>query len=110
MDLNCISGLISILGVTSANGAGSSDSLSPSVKILFAAALLLVLVILITVIAVILRKHFHNKQDEQVGGGFLLSDLRKMHRRGDLTDEELEATKALIIKKSQQDQEAEVRE
>jgi hypothetical protein len=58
---------------------------------------ILVGVIVVGTIAVILIRRYMDRDAVSDVGGFLLHDLRAMHARGELTDEEYEQAKAAMI-------------
>lgn len=59
--------------------------------------LLIFLVLILFVVVIWMRKKTLGGDNDKPGGGFLLSDLRKMRDEGKMTDEEFEKAKAAII-------------
>ena len=58
--------------------------------------IIIVAAILLAIIAAIIRKMYY--RDTSSGGiGYTLGDLRELHRKGELSDEEFNAAKSLII-------------
>jgi hypothetical protein len=41
-----------------------------------------------------------SSDDTATGGGFTLSDIRKLHKEGKMTDQEFETTKAIMVGKA----------
>lgn len=66
--------------------------------ILLAVAGIAVLAIVLVAVALVVRKKYMNQQsDASQGTGFTLSDFRRMHREGQLSDAEYEAAKASLL-------------
>ncbi|MFI4861582.1 MAG: SHOCT domain-containing protein [Phycisphaerales bacterium JB063] len=53
--------------------------------------------VVMTVLALILRKLLLPGSDEPVNMGFTLADLREMHAKGELTDEEFDQAKRQML-------------
>ena len=71
---------------------------SATMDILIAVVGLAALAVVLVVVALVVRKKYQNQQsDVGQGVGFTLSDFRKMHREGQLTDEEFAAAKATLL-------------
>ena len=72
-------------------------------KLLVALAVLLGLVIVGGVIILMVRRRLHGEKEEDPASGantgFSLADLREMVKRGELTQEEYDRTKARIVAK-----------
>jgi hypothetical protein len=60
-------------------------------------SLVLVGLIVVGFVVVLRVKRWVNAPDTSSGGGFTLSDLRRMHKEGRMTDAEFEKAKTLII-------------
>lgn len=56
------------------------------------------------------RRYNNDDQEPSMSAGFSLHDLRVMHREGNLTDEEFEQAKALIIGRTKAQPDAEATE
>jgi hypothetical protein len=55
----------------------------------------------IVVVAVIVRRRLMaDEEEEDAGPGFMLADLRRLHREGQLSDEEFATAKAAMIARS----------
>lgn len=71
---------------------------SPTGRIAVGLGIILVLAVLGAAAAMVVRKRVQGTDaGGPGGGGFGLSDLRRLHRQGDLTDEEFERAKAKIV-------------
>ncbi|MEM7228847.1 MAG: SHOCT domain-containing protein, partial [Planctomycetota bacterium] len=57
---------------------------------------IVVIIVLGSIVLLYLRRRL-DQPDDGASEGFLLSDLRAMHKAGDLTDEEFEKAKAAMI-------------
>lgn len=82
-------------------GATSFSHAERSIFIGLAVILTLVLVVILA--AVIIHKIATRDQDnahQSLSAGFSLDDLRKLHRAGQMSDEEFEAAKTLVIARS----------
>jgi hypothetical protein len=73
-----------------------AQSDSSFADIFFWALLLLVLVLGLFVAVVVLRKKMSPDEDFH-GVGFTLSDLRQMHKKGQMSDEEFERAKIALL-------------
>ncbi|MDB5296978.1 MAG: hypothetical protein JWO31_2961 [Phycisphaerales bacterium] len=70
----------------------------PLDQILKAALVLVGVVVVGLVIVSQIRKRLNEAEDpSKAAGGFMLSDLRQLHREGQITDEEFEKAKAKVI-------------
>lgn len=77
-------------------GMGAEVEVAVAIAIVLAGALLL------AVLAVYVRRWLLSKDDEPSDpGGFALSDLRRLHHEGKLSDEEFERAKAQLVSASQ---------
>lgn len=70
-----------------------------SASILFWTLVLVAILVLAFVGVVIVKKRMRTEDDEPVGPvtGFTLSDLRRLHKEGQVSDEEFERAKAKIV-------------
>lgn len=76
----------------------SSGSLGGNLAgLLVLSAIMLVLLIALVVAWRVARNYLFADDESNGATSFTLGDLRDMHRRGDLTDEEFERAKALLI-------------
>src|SRR5437764_6064066 len=75
--------------------AASSDSGSSTSAIIW--SIVLIAVLIVGLVIVLQVKKWLNTPDLPTRSGFTLSDLRRMHKEGRMTDEEFEKAKALII-------------
>lgn len=57
----------------------------------------LVVIIVLLFGAIRLYRKWMNADDDTTGGGFTLGDLRKLHREGQMSDEEFEKAKAVLL-------------
>lgn len=64
-------------------------------------SIVLIALLLAAFFAISLMKKRLVQQDPTTGGGFTLSDLRQLHRDGQMTDEEFEKAKQIIVKAAQ---------
>jgi uncharacterized membrane protein len=66
--------------------------------LIWIAALAVLIMVGLLVISLV-RKHAVNSDDPPMAGGlgFTLSDMRQMHARGELSDEEFESSKRAIV-------------
>jgi hypothetical protein len=69
---------------------------SSSGDVLFWSLLLIVLVIALFIAVAFLRKKMSPDEDFH-GAGFNLSDLRQMHKKGQMSDEEFERAKGALL-------------
>jgi len=60
-------------------------------------SLILILIIMVLFVAVGLYRKWMKSEDTTGGEGFTLSDLRKLHKAGQMTDEEFEKAKKVLI-------------
>ena len=60
-------------------------------------SLALIALVLVGFFAVVKLRQWLKSDDEPVGTGFSLSDLRQLHRQGMMTDEEFERAKGQIL-------------
>lgn len=60
-------------------------------------SLVMVVALLAAIPVVLYLKRWLQKEDEPVSAGFTLSDLRQMHKSGQMTDAEFERAKAQIV-------------
>ena len=60
-------------------------------------SLVLVVIIVVGFLVVLRVKRWVNAPDASSEAGFTLSDLRRMHKEGRMTDEEFEKARTLII-------------
>ena len=56
--------------------------------------------IVLAIIVAAIRKRYHDRNDLSGNIGYTIADLRDLHKRGELTDEEFAAAKSLIIEQS----------
>ncbi len=68
----------------------------PSVSVFFWSLPLIGLVIALFVITTFVRKRLA-REDDVHGEGFTLSDLRRMHQKGQMTDQEFERARAALL-------------
>lgn len=68
-----------------------------SAQILWILGIVLVLGIVLGVVAWIIRKVVMGSDGDAEAPGLTLSDLRRMHHEGQMTDEEFEAAKRLVV-------------
>ena len=68
-----------------------------SAQILWILGIVVVLAVVLGVVAWIVRKITLGSDDDAATPGLTLSDLRQMHREGQMTDEEFEAAKRLVV-------------
>lgn len=68
-----------------------------SVQILWILGLVVLLAIVLGLVAWIVRKVTLGADAEPTPPGLTLADLRQMHREGQMTDEEFEAAKRLVV-------------
>jgi hypothetical protein len=70
----------------------------PLEQILLGALALVAVVVVGLVVVSRVRKRLTAADDQPgAGGGFMLSDLRRMHKEGQISDEEFERAKARVI-------------
>jgi hypothetical protein len=81
------------------NGAPAPGA-GAAVEILFWLGMLTAAAVAIVVVALLVRRRFMAANAAEDTPGFLLSDLRKMHAEGRLTDEEFAAAKAGLVARS----------
>ena len=74
----------------------AQDDISAGAGVVFWSACLLVLVVGLFSIAMYLRKRLSPKEDFH-GDGFTLSDLRRLHKAGKMSNEEFEKTKQVLV-------------
>lgn len=60
-------------------------------------SLVLILIIVVLFGAVAMYRRWMNADDTSAGDGFTLSDLRRLHKAGQMTDEEFEKAKRILI-------------
>jgi uncharacterized membrane protein len=60
-------------------------------------SLVLIVVVLVLFAAVVMIKRWLRKPEDLMPGGFTLGDLRDLHRRGEMTDDEFERARAQIV-------------
>ncbi len=60
-------------------------------------SLVLIIILLVLFGAVALYRRWMNADDTSAGEGFTLSDLRRLHKAGQMTDEEFEKAKKILI-------------
>ena len=70
---------------------------SPGTAIALGLGVILVLALLGAAIALIVRKRMSAGDVGPASAGFTLSDLRRLHREGDLSDDEYQRAKAKIV-------------
>src|SRR5436305_10583753 len=106
--MSCLSCLISrSLAASAARVVGAPLAMTPAMMLTdeersgclramltWSAVLVGVLIVLLLVIKWLRRGM---KDDESTGGGFTLGDLRDLHRKGQLSDEEFQKAKAKIV-------------
>ena len=84
-----------LLTMTNLTGILAQSDSSPT-DIFIWLLVLLVLVIGLFVAVVVLRKKMSPDEDFH-GAGFTLSDLRQMHKKGQMSDEEFERAKVALL-------------
>lgn len=68
------------------------------VGIVYWAGILIAMIVILAVIVLIIRGRLMNEETPQDGGNpFSISELRRLHREGQLTDEEFERAKSSLI-------------
>jgi len=87
--------LAGLVLATSRGGSGSSPG-----HVFHELGLLVVLVIVVVVVALVLRKRFTGSEPQMPATGFSISDLRDMHRKGQISDKEFESAKTLVVGRS----------
>lgn len=60
-------------------------------------SLILIVVLLVLFGGIVLYRRWMNADDTAISEGFTLSDLRKLHKAGQMTDEEFEKAKSILI-------------
>lgn len=60
-------------------------------------AVLLAVVVGASIVLLVVRRRLLGEQSEDAGLGITLEDLRRMHARGELTDDEFAAAKRVVI-------------
>jgi uncharacterized membrane protein len=72
-----------------------------STDILVILGIVVALAVLVVIVALVIRRQLGKSQDvPQMAEGFSLGDLRQLHRKGKISDEEYAATKALVVAQS----------
>ena len=69
----------------------------PLDKILMASLGLVALIVVGLVIVSHVRRRLNAADEPDASGGFMLSDLRRLHKEGQMSDEEFERAKARVI-------------
>lgn len=75
---------------------GLSRGNATSIDVVLWAGVLIVAVIIGGMVIMYLRRRLLAKDATDAGGGLMLSDLRAMHKRGELSEEEFQAAKDAI--------------
>jgi hypothetical protein len=60
-------------------------------------SLILIVILILLFGGVVLYRKWMNADDTTTGDGFTLSDLRRLHKEGKMTDGEFESAKAILI-------------
>ena len=60
-------------------------------------SMVLIMAILLLFGGIVLYRRWMNADDTTTGAGFTLSDLRRLHKEGKMTDGEFESAKAILI-------------
>jgi len=68
--------------------------------------MLVLIVLIIAAFIVVVRIKRWASKDEEAGENFTLSDLRRLHKNGQMSAEEFEKARALIVVQSQQAQQS----
>jgi hypothetical protein len=94
--------------------AGSTGLTDQQTDILFWCGVLILVILVFVGLAVLIRRRFVSDVPEAdvIGMGFSLADLRAMHERGELSDEEFDYAKRKLIARTRQavsDEEADQR-
>jgi hypothetical protein len=74
------------------------ESTDPTQAIVWSAVLLVILMVLF--LAIQRYRRWMSSEDTPTGAGFTLSDLRRLHKEGKMTDQEFETTKAIMVGKA----------
>ena len=69
----------------------------PLDKILLASLGLVALIVIGLVVVSHVRRRLNAADEPDASGGFMLSDLRRLHREGQMSDEEFEKAKARVV-------------
>jgi len=70
--------------------------------ILLASGILIGLIIIMTIILLSLRKRLISREGNSAPGGFSLHELKQLRARGDLTEEEYNRARDVIIQQAKQ--------
>src|SRR5438874_13559628 len=60
-------------------------------------SLILIVILILLFGGIVLYRKWMNADDTTTGEGFTLSDLRRLHKEGKMTDGEFESAKAILI-------------
>jgi hypothetical protein len=88
-----------MLTLLQAGGLDSAGSSAGAVRVLIVVGLLIVVVLVFGLIVVHLRKRLLKQDAGDQSQPLLLEDLRRMARRGEITDQEFEAMRRRMVEK-----------